>query len=357
VRVVNVKNVLSGQPGKTKYQFINAMGDGMFYKNKTLFIVLGIGVAIILLASGCAAAIAQPTQTPLPVPTSAPTATSAPQPLMVTDSMSNTVTLKSPAMRIVSLAPSNTEILFAIGAGDQVVGRDMFSDYPAEAKNVTDIGGGFGELNTETIVSLKPDLVLATALTPLEQVNALQKLGLTVFVLGNPTDLDGMYENLRTVASLTGHKPDTEKLVDNLKSRVAVVKEKMATVKERPSVFYELDSTDPSNPWTAGPGTFIDTLLSMASARNVGSTLSSAWVQISVEKLLTENPDYILLGDATLGGVTPEQVAARAGWNTLSAVKNSKVLPFEDNLVSRPGPRLVDGLEALAKLLHPDQFK
>ncbi len=329
----------------------------MHYKNKSLFIVLGLGVAILLLAGGCAVAAVQPTQTPAPLPTSAPTATIAPQPIMVTDSMSNTVTLQSPAKRIVSLAPSNTEILYAIGAGDQVVGRDMFSDYPDQAKNVTDIGGGFGELNTETIVSLKPDLVLATALTPLEQIKALQGLGLTVFVLGNPTDLDGMYENLRTVANLTGHQPEAEKLVDGLKVRVAAVKEKMAAVKEHPLVFYELDSTDPNNPWTAGPGAFIDTLLSMASARNVGSTLSSAWVQISVEKLLTENPEYILLGDATLGGVTPDMVAARAGWNTLSAVKNNKVLPFDDNLVSRPGPRLVDGLEALAKLLHPEQFK
>jgi len=329
----------------------------MLSKNKSLFIVLGLWVAILLLASGCAVIAVQPTYTPIPAPTSAPTATIAPQPIIVTDSMSNTVTLQSPAMRIVSLAPSNTEILFAIGAGDQVVGKDMFSDYPDQAKNVTDIGGGFGELNTETIVSLKPDLVLAAALTPVEQVNALQKLGLTVFVLGNPTDLDGMYGNLRTVAKLTDHQPEAEKLIDGLKGRVAAVKEKMAMVKERPFVFYELDSTDPSNPWTAGPGTFIDTLLTMASARNVGSTLSNAWVQISVEKLLTEDPEYILLGDATLGGVTPDQVAARAGWKTLSAVRNNKVLPFDDNLVSRPGPRLVDGLEALAKLLHPEQFK
>jgi cobalamin transport system substrate-binding protein len=137
---------------------------------------------------------------------------------------------------------------------------------------------------------------------------------------------------------------------------VAAVEAKMAGVKERPLVFYELDGSDPSNPWTPGPGTFIDTLLNMAGGKNVGSTLSGPWVQISVEKLLTENPDYILLGDAALGGITPEQVAARAGWNSLSAVKNSRVLPFDDNTVSRPGPRLVDGLETLAKLLHPELF-
>jgi iron complex transport system substrate-binding protein len=310
-----------------------------------------------LLVSGCAAAAVQPTQTPAPVFTPTPAATNTPQPIMITDSMSNTVTLKSPAMRVISLAPSNTEILFSIGAGSQVVGRDSFSDYPVEAKNVADIGGGFGALNNETIVSLKPDLVLAAALTPPEQVKALQKLGLPVFVVGNPVDLEGMYQNLRTVASLTGRQSGVEKLIDGLKARVAAVKEKTATANGHPSVFYELDSSDPNNPWTAGPGSFIDTLLSLAGGKNVGSTLSSAWVQMSIEKLLADDPDYILLGDATFGNVTPEQVAARAGWKTLSAVKNNKVLPFDDNLVSRPGPRLVDGLEALAKLLHPELFK
>jgi iron complex transport system substrate-binding protein len=329
----------------------------MDYPKKSFFILLVLGVAFILLAGGCAAATTQLSNTPSPILTLAPLATNTPQPIIVTDSISNTITLKSPAMRIVSLAPSNTEILFAIGAGSQVVGRDMFSDFPADAKNVADIGGGFGELNTETIVSLKPDLVLAAALTPPEQIKALQKLGLTVFVLGNPTDLEGMYENLRIVAHLTGHASDAEKLISELKARVAVVNGKMAGVKERPLVFYELDGSDPNNPWTPGPGTFIDTLLSLAGGRNAGSALSGSWVQISIEKLLADNPDYILLGDAALGGITPEQVAARAGWNTLSAVKNNKVLPFDDNTVSRPGPRLVDGLEALAKLLHPELFK
>jgi iron complex transport system substrate-binding protein len=329
----------------------------MNYPNKSLLILVVSGVGFILLAGGCAAATTQLTNTPTPVLNAAPLATNTPPLIIVTDSISDTITLKSPVIRIVSLAPSNTEILFAIGAGSQVVGRDMFSDFPAEAKNVADIGGGFGELNTETIVSLKPDLILAAALTPPEQIKALQKLGLTVFVLGNPTDLDGMYENLRIVANLSGHLPEAEKLISELKARVAAVEAKMAGVNERPSVFYELDGSDPNNPWTPGPGTFIDTLLSMAGGRNVGSTLSGPWVQISIEKLLTDNPDYILLGDAALGGITPKQVAARAGWNTLSAVKDDKVLPFDDNIVSRPGPRLVDGLETLAKLLHPELFK
>jgi iron complex transport system substrate-binding protein len=135
------------------------------------------------------------------------------------------------------------------------------------------------------------------------------------------------------------------------------VQEKVANVQTKPLVFYELDSTDVRAPWTSGPGTFIDALLSMAGGRNVGSILKDPWAQISLEELVRQNPDLILLGDYTLGGVTPELVKQRTGWGTLAAVKNNKVYPFDDNRVSRPGPRLVDGLEALANLMHPELFK
>jgi len=297
-----------------------------------------------------------PTNTPAPSPT--PAATATPEPIVLTDGLGREITLPSPAQKIVSLAPSNTEILFAVGAGDQVVGRDNFSDYPEAAQSLPDIGGGWGEYNIEAIVALEPDLVLAAAITPPEQVQALEDLGLRVFFLGNPTDLAGMYANLRTVAQLTGHEEETEALIKSLEARVAAVEEKISGVSERPVVFYELDGTDPAAPWTSGPGTFIDTLLSMAGGQNMGSQLEGAWVQIGLEALIAQDPDVILLGDAIWGGVTPESVAARAGWETLSAVQNNRVYPFDDNLVSRPGPRMVDGLETLAKkLLHPDLFE
>jgi iron complex transport system substrate-binding protein len=146
-------------------------------------------------------------------------------------------------------------------------------------------------------------------------------------------------------------------LIESLKERVAAVDEKIATVEKRPLVFYELDGTDPNAPWTSGPGTFVDLLIARAGGVNVGNSLGSAWAQISVEDLITKNPEFILLGDATWGGVKPEDVAARPGWENIAAVKNQQVYPFDDNLVSRPGPRLVDGLEQLARLLHPELFQ
>ena len=281
----------------------------------------------------------------------------ASKPVSLTDGNGRTVTLSLPAERVVSLAPSNTEILFSVGAGPQMVGRDSFSDYPPEAKKVADIGGGVGSLNMELILSKKPDLVLASPLTPPEQIANLDKAGLTVYVLPNPKTFDDLYANLETVGKLTGHDQDAAKLVDSLKARVQAVTDKVANVAERPIVYYELDATDPSAPYTSGPDTFVDLLIRTAGGENFGSDLKGDWVQISIETLLLRQPDYIVLGDNTYGGATPAQEKARPGWNALKAVQDGKIFTFDDNTVSRPGARLVDGLEAMAKLIHPDLFR
>lgn len=300
-----------------------------------------------------------PTPTNLPEPTTAPepTATPADTTIEMVDGLGRTVTLSGPAQKIVSLAPSNTEILYGIGAGAQVVGRDTFSDYPAEAQNVPDIGGGFGELNLELIVSLEPDLVLAADIVSPENIQALEDLGLPVFALANPLTFDGLLGNLKIVGRLTGHETDAEALASQLAERIQTVQTTIAPASFQPIVFYQLDSTDPNAPWTAGPGNFIDTLITLAGGINVASDLSDPWVQISLEELVIRNPDVIIVGDFTWGGVTVADVSARSGWEGIKAVQNGQVFEFDDNLVSRPGPRLVDGLEQMAKLLHPELFK
>jgi iron complex transport system substrate-binding protein len=273
-----------------------------------------------------------------------------------TDGLSRNVKLSGTPQRIVSLAPSNTEILFAVGAGKQVVGRDSFSDAPAEATSVQDIGGSMGKYDTEAIVALQPDLVLAGEINTPELVASLEQLGLTVYYLSNPTTLEGIYANLETVGQLTWHKAEAASQVDSLKKRVAAVDAKIASLNDRPTVYYELDATDPAKPYTAGPGTFVDLLISRAGGTNIGRDLTSQWAQISLEQVLVANPAVIILGDSAYG-TTAETVKQRAGWAGLDAVQSGQIHPFDDNLVSRPGPRLVDGLEALAKLLHPEAFK
>ncbi len=288
-------------------------------------------------------------------PQAAPTTAPAPATLTFTDGLGREIILNGPAQHIISLAPSNTEILFAIGASDQVVGRDEYSNYPEATKNVTNIGPTFDELNTEMIVSLKPDLVLAAQINAPEQVKALEDLGITIYYLNNPHTLEEMYSNLEIVAQLTGHESEAAMLIESLKQRVAAVDEKIAPISSRPSVFYELDSTDPSKPFTAGKDTFITLLIERAGGYNIAADLEG-YPQMSLEQIVAANPDFIILGDS-MWGVTPEMVASRPGWENLSAVQNKQVLPFDDDLVSRPGPRLVDGLEELAKLLRPELFE
>jgi iron complex transport system substrate-binding protein len=209
-----------------------------------------------------------------------------------------------------------------------------------------------GKYNTEAILALHPDLVLASEINPPELVNSLEQLGLTVYYLPNPTSLEGMYSNLETVGQLTGHRSEAVALVDSLKKRVAVVDARIAQLNYSPSVYYELDATDPTKPYTAGPGTFVDLLITRAGGTNVGRSLKGQWAQISLEQLVVDNPAVIVLGDSAYG-VTAESLTQRSGWDGLAAIQNGQVYAFDDNLVSRPGPRLVDGLEALAKLLHP----
>jgi iron complex transport system substrate-binding protein len=287
-------------------------------------------------------------------PTAVPTAVDTS--ITLTDGLGRTVTLKEPAQRVVSMAASVTEILYAVGAGDQVVGRDSFSDYPEEAMAATDIGGSMGDYSYETIASLNPDLVIAAEINTADQVKALEDLGLTVYYLSNPTDFEGLYTAIETVGQLTGHSSDAATLTDSLALRVQAVADTISQATTTPVVFYELDGSNPVKPWTSGPGTFMDMLISKAGGQNVGAALSSSWAQISVEELLVQNPEIILLGDAAYG-MTPEQVAARIGWGDIAAVKDNKIFTFNDDLVSLAGPRLVDGLETIAKMIHPELFK
>jgi len=323
------------------------------YKKYDLPIII-LAIAASLWLTACASGTPSPTQVPEPTQTSASTPTL--EPVVLVDGLDREFVLFEPANKIVSLAPSNTEILFAIGAGDKVVGRDSLSDYPEKALTVTDIGGGFGELDLESILSLEPDLVLAASLTPSEQVQALQDLDIPIFSLANPSTLEDMFTNLRIVAQLTGQEAEVEALIPELQRRVANIDEKVATIETRPLVFYEIDSTDPDAPWTTGTGTFIDTTINRAGGKNLGSVLEGEWVQISIEELLIQDPEIILLGDYTWGGVTPEDVVARETWSNMTAVANNQVYPVDDNLFSRPGPRLVDGLEEMARILHPELF-
>ncbi len=287
-------------------------------------------------------------EAPAPVEETAPES----EPMTFTDDMGNELTFDEYPQAILSISPSTTEILFAIGAGEQMVGRDDMALYPEEALALPSIGSLWGDLPTEAILAMEPDLIVAAEIISTEQVAALQELGLQVYWQANPTDYDGLWKNLRDFGALTGHVDESETLVTELAARVDAVNTAIMPLSYRPTVFYELDATDPANPWTAGSGTFIDLIINTAGGFNAASELQGEYTQISSEQLIAVNPQVILLSDA-LYGVTPESVAERAGWDAIIAVQEGAMYAIDPNIMSVPGPRLVDALEEVAKLLHP----
>jgi iron complex transport system substrate-binding protein len=326
----------------------------MFARARSLFLPAALALAALAAACAPAATPALPTAVPATA-TTAPTAT--PASISVTDGLGRTVTLAAPAARIVTLAPSNTEILFTLGAGDKLIGRDDFSDFPPEASAVPSIGSLYPSVNAEAVVALAPDLVLAAGITSPEDVERLADLGLTVYSSRVNTGLDDIYADIRDIGRLIDRAAEADALVADMQARVAAVTSQTSTLADKPVVFYEIDATEPSKPWTAGPGSFIGQLIGMAGGTNVGDIAADQYAQLSLEQLVAQDPAVIILGSATYGGQTPELVAARTGWETIAAVKNGAVYTFDDNLVSRPGPRVVDGLEQLAKLIHPELFE
>jgi iron complex transport system substrate-binding protein len=257
--------------------------------------------------------------------------------------------------RLISLAPSNTEILFALGLGDKVVGVTDFCDYPEEAKAIEKVGGI--EPNMEKLVALEPDLVLAIGGSPaqVEKATEMEKLGLTVLVL-EPGDIEGIMANIELVGRATGAEKEASELVAGLRKRFDDITARAKGTESKPKVFFELDATDPFKPYTPGPGSFIDALITLAGGSNIGASAKMQWAQLSTEEIIAQDPQVIVLGDANYG-VTVQSVKERPGWSVITAVKNGAIYPIDDVLVSRPGPRIVDGLEALARIVHPELFE
>lgn len=311
---------------------------------------------VVMLAVGCAQATATVApSTPTIVPPSQATLTPT-EVLTVTvvDDAQRTVEIREVPERIISLAPSNTEILFALGLGDKVVGVSDFCDYPEEAQKIEKVG--FVEPNMEKIVDLEPDLILYIGgATQLEKVQTMEHLGLTVLVLA-PSDIEAILADFELVGRATGSEDEAALLVRELRARMDDVLSRVAQAERKPLVFYELDATDAAGPWTAGPGSFIDTLITMAGGVNLGASAEMEWAQFSTEEIIAQDPEIIILGDANYG-VTVESVKERPGWGVITAVKEGAIYPIDDNLVSRPGPRIVNGLEELARIIHPEIFK
>ena len=292
---------------------------------------------------------------PTAIPTAIPTEEMIETSIVVTDDLGVEIVLTGSAQKIISISPSLTEILFSVGAGDRLIGRDSNSMYPEEAVAAVDLGGMWEGIPVEDILAMEPDLILAGEIFAEDAIQELRDLGLTIYWQKNPADFEGLYKNISDIAVLTGTEDIADELIISMTDRVSELDDKLSSVGDIPLVFYELDASDPANPYTPGGGTFISFIISRAKGLNLGDSLKGSWVQVSSEELLAQNPDIILLADA-LYGVTTESVAERPGWDAINAVINNAIYPIDPNMMSVPGPRLVDALEETAKLLHPELF-
>ncbi len=332
-------------------------------------------VAALFLAVFALAACAAPPVSPLepttaqattaPEATTEPGATTTPEPttvaapsgqeLTLTDSAGRTVTLAGIPERIVSLAPSNTEIVCALGACDKLVGRDQFSDFPSEVSNVPVLSDGFNP-NYEQIVAANPDLVLIAAISATDVIARMDELQVPAMVIGTETSsFESVKNDIQLVAQALGTEEQAVQVIEAIDTKYNDVLDAVATATTKPRVFWELDATDPAKPYTVGPGTFVNEIINLSGGENITAGASSPYVQINAEEIIAADPQVIILSDAAYG-VAPESVGQRPGWDVITAVKANQVYPIDDNLVSRPGPRIADGLEAAAKLIHPELF-
>nr|WP_245301568.1 ABC transporter substrate-binding protein [Virgibacillus natechei] len=278
-------------------------------------------------------------------------------PLTVTDALDNEMTIDEEPERIVSVIPSNTEIAFALGLGDEIVGVSDHDNYPEEVEEKEAIGGL--EMNVEVILSLDPDLVLAHGSSSEASQEGLQQIrdsDIDVFVVNDAQDIEGTYEAIEQIGQVTGTPDEAEEIVSDMEDGFASLSETAEEIDEtdRKSVFFEV-SPEPDL-FTAGQNTFFDSLLQVIGADNAAEELDG-WVPIDPESIVELDPDVIITTYGHYSDDPVEQVVSRDGWDSMDAVENEDVYDIHSDIVSRPGPRLVEGAREIAEVVYPEYFE
>jgi len=311
-----------------------------------------------------------------------------PFPVTIVDDLHNRVVITSQPNRIVSLDPRDTETLFALGLEKRVVGdggknvegasgfsrkfrypsewpSPWGSDYPIRSKQLPHVEGGYSSavpFNLETIESLHPDLIFSLRTGDQQTFQKMRDLGLKVVIL-DPPNFRGVLHDINLVATATGAAKQASVVIRNMKKAVQSVQQRVSRVRSHPRTYYEIDATNPTQPYVAGPGTYIDEAIRLAGGTNVvpsvtypGCPGTGCYPTLALEAIIKYDPQIIVLGDAAYG-VTVDSVKNRSGWATISAVRSGKIYPFDDELISRAGPRIVIGIQKLARLVHPAAFR
>jgi len=261
-----------------------------------------------------------------------------------TDMAGRTVTLEKPAEKIVALEPSDCEILYAIGAGSTLVGRGEYCDYPAEVLEVTSVQSGY-ETNIEAVIGLEPEVVVMTMMAQTEdQINAFENAGIKV-VMTNAQDINGIYECINMLGKVTGKETEASNVVSSMKSAFDEIKKEGNGAGK--TVYFEVSPLQ-WGLWAAGKDTFMNEAAEMIGLKNIFAD-QSGWLEVSEEQVISANPDYIVTITMYYGeGPTPaEEISSRPGWEGISAIVNGNIINIQDNSLSRPSQRLVDGITAM----------
>ena len=264
--------------------------------------------------------------------------------LAVTDMTGREITLEAPASKIVALTASDVEILYALGAGDLLVGRGVYCDWPAEVLEKPVVKSG-AETNLEEILALEPDaVIMATMAQTKDQVEALESAGVKV-VVSDAQNLEGVYTAIALIGAVTGKNAEAEALVKEMQDTFAEIKAKAENTGK--TVYFEVSPLQ-WGLWAAGSGTFMDELAAICGLTNAFAEVEG-WGEVSEEQVLEKDPDYIVTTSMYWGeGPTPvEEIAGRAGWDQLKAVRNGQIFNADSNAITRPGPRLMDAVKAL----------
>lgn len=302
-------------------------------------VIIAIAMIMIFNLAGCA----KPAAPQEPVPAQNAEVVQG-QKVEVTDFKGRSIVLDKVPEKIVSLSPSNTEILFALGAGSKVVGVTSYCDYPEEAKKVEQVGT-FDGPNMELIKKVQPDVVLAGYIQE-EAVKALEAMGITVIVT-EAESFEGIYQSIGIIGKITGTDAKAEELIADMKRKIADIEAKTKD-KEKPTVFYVVWA-DPLT--TAGSKTFINDVIKAAGGINVAEKVES-WAKYSVEELVKDNPEMLVAAlHSTDKGMTKEDLSKNQVFSKLECVKQGKVhVMSDDNVISRPGPRIVQAVEEMHKV-------
>lgn len=277
-------------------------------------------------------------------------------PVTITDDANRKVTIDKEPETIVSIQASNTEIAFALGVGDKIIGRSDYDNYPEEALKIQKVGGQ--DINAELVLTLLPDIALVTDYHYNKHPDVLEKFeeaGIKVIVVGGATSFEDTYSNIEMIGEATGSTKEAEEIVKDMKERLQAIKDKAASsVTDKKKVWVEVSPAP--DIFTTGQNTFMHEMLESIQAVNAAGD-QDGWVKMTEEEIVKLDPDVIITTYGYYVDNPTAEVLNREGWTEVPAVKNSKVFDVDSDTVTRPGPRLIEGVEALAELIYPEVFK